>query len=251
MDLATRISQAAAWIADAERVVAFTGAGISTESGLPDFRGPDGVWTRRDKGLAPKPMARPWSSVEPNAGHMALVALQQLDRLDYLISQNVDNLHRKSGIDPKRLAELHGNSELARCLGCDELFERALIGFHASVFGSCYRTQPPHPQQPPCPECGGRLVSSIVNFGDDLPARELRESRARAAACQVLLVVGTSLQVTPACYVVDDAHGGGGRVILINRGDTPYDKSVDLRFREGAGEVLTGVLAEVRGRLSG
>ena len=102
-----RIKTLAQWLYASRHPVFFTGAGISTESGLPDFRGPDGLWTRKDKGLPPKPMSRPWDSVEPNNGHLALVALQKLEKLKFLISQNVDNLHLKSGIPPELLAELH------------------------------------------------------------------------------------------------------------------------------------------------
>ncbi len=243
MELTERIARAVRWIAGSEHVIALTGAGISTESGLPDFRGPDGVWTRRDKGLPPKRLAKPWSEVEPNAGHRALVALARRGKLRFLISQNVDNLHRKSGIADAMLAELHGNTVLARCLGCDTLFERDAIGFSERRFGARYRTDEPHPDQPPCPDCGGRLVSSVVNFGDPMPGRELRDAERHAAACEVMLVIGTSLQVAPACELVDDALEGGAKVVLINRGDTPYDELVSLRFREGAGAVLGAIVA--------
>ena len=108
MNLEEKITLAANWIAESKRLVIFTGAGISTDSGLPDFRGPDGVWTRRDKGLPP-PKSLPWDQVRPNQGHYAIVELMELGKLDYLISQNVDGLHAKSGIPFEKLAELHGN----------------------------------------------------------------------------------------------------------------------------------------------
>ena len=114
-NLGTRIQTMALWLYEASHPVVFTGAGISTGSGLPDFRGPDGVWTRRDKGLPPKPMTVPWEQVNPNPGHYALVDLLKLGKLRFLISQNVDNLHRKSGISPELLAELHGNIARLRC----------------------------------------------------------------------------------------------------------------------------------------
>jgi len=113
-----RIKTLAQWLYESRYPVFFTGAGISTESGLPDFRGPDGVWTRKDKGLPQKPMSRPWDSVEPNKGHLTLVELQKLGKLKFLISQNVDNLHLKSGIRPELLAELHGNITKLRCTQC-------------------------------------------------------------------------------------------------------------------------------------
>ena len=117
MKLQEQIETAARWLAKSRHPVFFTGAGISTESGLPDFRGPDGVWTRRDKGLPPPK----WKSsrIEPNPSHYALVELEKMGRLSFLISQNVDNLHLESGIPALKLAELHGNGQLMRCLGCD------------------------------------------------------------------------------------------------------------------------------------
>ena len=130
--------------------VVFTGAGISTDSGLPDFRGPDGLWTRRDKGLPPRAMNKSWDAVQPNSGHYAIVEMQKLGKLKFLISQNVDNLHLKSGIRPELIAELHGNMTKLRCKRCEERFDQN--------FG---KTK--------CP-CGGRLVSSVVDFGQSLPA---------------------------------------------------------------------------------
>ena len=124
-DLDTRIQTLAQWLYEARYLVVFTGAGISTESGLPDFRGPDGMWTRRDKGLPPGPMTRPWDSVEPNSGHTAIVDLQELGKLAFLISQNVDNLHLKSGIRPDLLAELHGNIAKLRCTRCGTKVDKA------------------------------------------------------------------------------------------------------------------------------
>ena len=117
-DLDQRIQTFAQWLYESKYPVVFTGAGISTESGLPDFRGPDGLWTRRDKGLPPRPTAVSWHDVEPNAGHLAIMELQRLGKLEFLISQNVDNLHLKSGIKPELLAELHGNIAKLRCKNC-------------------------------------------------------------------------------------------------------------------------------------
>ena len=121
--LEERIDQLAQWMLEAQYLVVFTGAGISTESGLPDFRGPDGVWTRQAKGLSPKP--RPFSSAEPNAGHLAIVQLQKLGKLRFLISQNVDNLHLASGIRPDLLAELHGNIAKLRCQRCQAQIDKS------------------------------------------------------------------------------------------------------------------------------
>ncbi len=127
--LQQHIATIARWIIQCTHLVAFTGAGISTDSGIPDFRGPDGVWTRRDAGL-PAPWWRvPPGKVTPNASHLALVELQRLGKLQFLITQNTDNLHRQSGIRPESLAELHGNGQLMRCLGCDRQYPRRGVGW--------------------------------------------------------------------------------------------------------------------------
>src|SRR3954469_15209340 len=140
----------ARWILECEHLVVFTGAGLSTDSGIPDFRGPDGVWTRRDAGL-PAPRWRvPPGQVKPNTSHLSLFELQQLGKLQFLITQNTDNLHRRSGIRPELLAELHGNGQLVRCLGCDRLYTRQEVGWEADRWGPGYRTQKPVPGQPAC-----------------------------------------------------------------------------------------------------
>src|SRR5215216_5678541 len=129
--LQQHVETIAGWIAGSEHIVAFTGAGISTDSGIPDFRGPQGVWTRRDAGL-PAPQWRvPPGQVEPNASHLSLVELQRLGKLRFLVTQNTDNLHRRSGIYPELLAELHGNGQLVRCLTCDRLYTRQEVGWDA------------------------------------------------------------------------------------------------------------------------
>jgi mono-ADP-ribosyltransferase sirtuin 6 len=137
-DLEERIEQLAQWRHESKSLVVFTGAGLSTDSGLRDFRGPDGVWTRRDKGLATP--QQDFAGASPNAGHRAIARLQELDKLDFLISQNVDNLHLASGIRPELLAELHGNLYKVRCVRCEFVMDR--------IEG-----------ETECPLCGGRLVS--------------------------------------------------------------------------------------------
>ncbi|HEX2570358.1 MAG TPA: Sir2 family NAD-dependent protein deacetylase [Polyangia bacterium] len=244
--LARVIDTLARWIAESEHLVAFTGAGISTDSGIPDFRGPDGVWTRRDAGLpAPRWKTSP-DRVGPNASHRALVELQDLGRLRFLISQNADNLHLRSGIRPELLAELHGNGRLMRCLGCDARYEREAVGWDVDRWGAGYRTQRPRKGQPACPTCGGRLVSAVVNFGDPLPERELAAAADHAELCDVMLVLGSSLVVNPAASLVGVAIESGARVALVNQGETPYDEVVDLRVWAGIGEVLPLAVAAAR-----
>ncbi len=215
-DLQERIQKLARWMFESKYLVVFTGAGISTESGLPDFRGPDGVWTRQEKGLPPK--TRPFTSVEPNAGHRAVVELQSLGKLKFLISQNVDNLHLRSGIQPELLAELHGNVAKLRCQRCDTRVDQSL------GLDIC--------------KCGGRLVSSVVNFGDPLPQKDLEESFHHSSRCDLFVVVGSSLVVSPANDMPRVALRSGARLVIINQGETPLDRSCHLRFGEKIREVL-------------
>jgi NAD-dependent SIR2 family protein deacetylase len=246
--LERQIETIARWLDESEHIVAFTGAGISTDSGIPDFRGPDGVWTRRDAGLpAPRWRVSP-ERVGPNASHLALVELQRLGKLRFLITQNTDNLHRRSGIDPEILAELHGNGQLMRCLACDRLYERRAVGWDAARWGAGYRTQNPVAGQPACPDCGGRLISSVVNFGDPLPEKELMLAADHARRCDLMLVLGSSLVVNPAASLVGLALRNGARAVLVNQGETPYDEAVGLRVRAGIGDVIPPAVARVRQR---
>jgi NAD-dependent deacetylase len=232
------IGQIARWIVECEYHVVFTGAGISTDSGIPDFRGPEGVWTRRDAGLPAPRWQIPPGQIKPNPSHLALVELQRLGKLRFLITQNTDDLHRRSGIRRELLAELHGNGQLMRCLGCDRLYTRQEAGWYTKKWGPGYRTQKPVPGQPACAACGGRLVSSVVNFGDPLPQREYELAEVHARRCDLMLVLGSSLLVQPAASLVGLAHKSGARIVLINRGKTPYDRAATLRVWTGIGEVI-------------
>ncbi len=236
--LEQHIATIAHWIIQGKHIVAFTGAGISTESGIPDFRGPDGVWTRRDAGLPAPKWQVPPDQIKPNASHLALVELQRLAKLHFLITQNTDNLHRQSGIRPDLLAELHGNGHLLRCLACDRQYTRQEVGWDTRRWGPGYRTQKPVAGQPACPACGGRLISSVVNFGDPLPQKELALAEQHARTCDVLLVLGSSLVVEPAASLVGRAIRARARVVLVNQGETPYDGAVTLRVWSAIGEVL-------------
>jgi NAD-dependent SIR2 family protein deacetylase len=225
-DLNRRIQTLAQWFYESHYPVVFTGAGISTESGLPDFRGPDGVWTRRDKGLSPRPMSVPWHEVEPNEGHIAVVELQRLGKLRFLISQNVDNLHLKSGIEPERLAELHGNMTRLRCKIC---------GDSVSMFeGSEY-----------C-RCGGALVKSVVDFGEPLPEKDLRLAFEHSRKSDLFVVLGSSLVVTPAADMPREALHSGAKLVIINQGETPFDKVASMRFHEGIGDVLPRAIKRLK-----
>jgi NAD-dependent SIR2 family protein deacetylase len=221
-----KIQTLAQWLQESCYPVMFTGAGISTESGLPDFRGPDGVWTRRDKGLSPRPMSKPWDKVNPNSGHYAIVELQKLGKLKFLISQNVDNLHLKSGIRPELIAELHGNMTKLRCKRCEKTFDQIS-------------------RKTKCP-CGGRLVSSVVDFGQSLPEKDLRLSFEHSRNSDLFIVVGSSLVVTPAAEMPREALTAGAKLVIINQGETPFDSQAHLRFHEEIGDVLPRVVKRLK-----
>lgn len=229
-DTDQKIRTLAQWLYESRYAVVFTGAGISTESGLPDFRGPDGVWTRRDKGLPPKSFNKPWDAVEPNSGHYAIVELQKINRLKFLISQNVDNLHLKSGIQPELLAELHGNMTKMRCKRCEQTYD------NDAGISRC--------------NCGGALTSSVVDFGQSLPQRDLTLSFEHSAHCDLFIVVGSSLVVTPAADMPREALEAGAKLVIINQGKTPFDKHAHLRFHEAIGEVLPKTVRSLK-RLMG
>ncbi len=214
--LEERIKRLAQWMFEAQYIVVLTGAGISTESGLPDFRGPDGIWTRQEKGLPTK--FRLFTSVEPNTGHRAIVELQNLGKLKFLVSQNVDNLHLRSGIRPELLAELHGNVTRLRCQQCGAQVAKSL------GLETC--------------SCGGSLVSSVVNFGDPLPKKDLEDAFWHSSQCDLLIVVGSSLVVSPANEMPQVALRARARLVIINQGETPLDRSCHLRFEENIAEVL-------------
>jgi NAD-dependent SIR2 family protein deacetylase len=223
-DFQERIEKLAHWMFASKHLVVFTGAGISTESGLPDFRGPDGIWTRQEKGLPPK--TRPFTSAEPNAGHRAIVELQNLGKLKFLISQNVDNLHLRSGIRPELLAELHGNVIKLRCQRCQTQVDKSL-------------------GRDTC-KCGGRLISSVVNFGDPLPEKVLDDSFRHSSCCDLFIVVGSSLVVSPANDMPNVALKSGARLVIINKGEIPMDRSCHLRFEEKIGEVLPPAINKLK-----
>jgi NAD-dependent deacetylase len=217
-DLEIRIQTLTEWMAAASKLVVFTGAGISTDSGLPDFRGPDGVWTRKDKGLPPRDKKLDWTKMDPNVAHYAIVDLQQMGKLDFLISQNIDNLHLSSGIRPEILAELHGNLARMRCVNCEV-------------------TYPKEDDLPAC-HCGGKLKSSVVGFGDSLPVKDLTDSFQHAQFCDLFISIGSSLVVTPAATIPQVAYESGARLVIINQGETPLDPIAHLRFEEGIAEVI-------------
>ena len=246
MNLEEKINLAVKWILESERLVIFTGAGISTDSGIPDYRGPNGVWTRRVKGLPPPTPKVPWDQVQPNPNHYYVVELLKLGKLDYVISQNVDGLHAKSGIPFELLSELHGNRYFMKCLKCNKKMTFEDAGWDKRIWGPGYRTDSIQKGQPRCPYCSGRIISSIVNFGDPLPYDELDESYRRSEKADVFFVIGSSLVVSPAADMPGIAKKNGAKLIILNKGETPYDYFVDLRFDNYIQEVFPPIVEKVK-----
>ncbi len=235
----------------AQRVVVLTGAGISTESGIPDFRGPQGVWTRDPKAekmatlqhyvADPDVRVRSWQSrlhspawtAEPNAGHRALVYLERRGKLHTLITQNVDGLHQKAGSSPARMVEIHGTMREVVCLSCGERapMERALARVRAGE------------ADPACRSCGGILKSATISFGQSLVREDLLRAQEAAEACDLVLAVGSTLAVYPIAGVVPVAKEAGARLIIVNAEPTAMDHLADAVLRGQIGEILPRLVA--------
>jgi NAD-dependent deacetylase len=243
---ATDLSDIASWIGEANRVVVLTGAGISTESGIPDFRGPQGVWTRNPEAekmatlqhyLADRDIrVRAWRtrvdheawSAQPNAGHVALADLERKGKVHTLVTQNVDGLHQMAGSSPERIVEIHGTMREVMCMSCGERapMERALDRVRAGE------------EDPPCRTCGGILKSATISFGQQLVHGDLERSWDAANGCDLFLAVGTSLVVYPVADLPRVALEAGARLIIVNAEETPYDRLAQAVLRDRIGEVL-------------
>jgi NAD-dependent deacetylase len=240
------IEQVAQWVFASQRVVALTGAGISTDSGIPDFRGPNGLWTRNPaaeklsdiryyttdaeirKAAWRTRLEHPAWKAEPNAGHRALVALERRGRLHALITQNTDGLHLKAGSSPERVLEVHGNQLRAICLGC---------GWKGTMQAVLDRVRAGE-DDPPCSECGGILKSDTISFGQSLVPEVIDRSLRSARECDLLIAIGTSLQVYPVAHAVPLAKEAGARLVIVNAEPTPYDDIADAVLTNSISEVL-------------
>ena len=234
------------WIAAARRIVVLTGAGISTDSGIPDFRGPQGVWTRNPQAekmatlqhyvADPDVRKRSWQDrlsspawqAKPNAGHLALVELERRGNLDTLVTQNVDGLHLMAGTSPERLIQIHGTMREVTCLACGERapMERALARVRAGE------------DDPACRSCGGILKSATISFGQSLVAADLTRAQQAAHRSDLMLAVGTKLSVWPIAGVVPTAKEAGARVVIINAEPTELDSMADTVLRGSISEIL-------------
>jgi NAD-dependent deacetylase len=240
------VAMVRSWIDATDRIVVLTGAGISTDSGIRDFRGPNGLWTKNPAAekaanlqhYIAEPDARraAWRArvdnadkvIEPNAGHRALVDLERRGKLVALITQNIDGLHHEAGTDPGRLIEVHGHTRDVVCLSCGERapMERALVRVRAGE------------DDPACRSCGGILKAATISFGQSLVEDDLVRADAAARACELMLAVGTTLGVYPVANVVPVAKHHGARIVILNAEPTEMDDLADVVLRGSISEVL-------------
>ncbi|GGI04254.1 NAD-dependent protein deacetylase 2 [Egicoccus halophilus] len=253
------VDEVATWLRDADRVVVLTGAGMSTASGIPDYRGPQGVWTR-------DPAAERRSSIDvwltepdtrrdiwrerlagaglrprPNAAHVALAELERLGRLDTLVTQNTDGLHQDAGNDPDRVVEIHGTNRFVHCLDCGDrhpmpaVLERVADG----------------DDDPHCTRCGGLLKAATVSFGQPLDPARLQRAHDAAVGCEVFLALGTSLAVHPVALLPRTALEAGARLVVANAEPTPYDRVADAVLADDLVEVVPALVERVRATSAG
>jgi NAD-dependent deacetylase len=233
------LETARAWVAQARRVTVLTGAGVSTASGIPDFRGPDGLWTKDPSAAAmfdidryrtdPELRVRAWQNrrhhpawdAEPNVVHLALVRLESAGRLRSLLTQNIDGLHQRAGSSPARVVELHGTLYWAVCLSCGQ---RTTM---AQVLARVDAGEP----DPRCLRCGGLQRSATIAFGQSLDPQVLRDAVHAARDCDVFVAAGSSLQVYPAAGLCQIAQDAGARLVVANGSPTPYDETADAVLR--------------------
>ena len=237
-------------IETARQIVVLTGAGISTDSGIPDFRGPQGVWTKNpgaEKTATlqyylsdPEIRKQAWRNrltspaweAQPNPGHLAIADLDRLGRLHTVVTQNVDGLHQKAGTDPAKVVEIHGTMHTVMCWSCGETapMEKALARVRAGE------------EDPPCRTCGGILKSATISFGQNLVAEDLARAERAAQQCDLMLAVGSTLSVYPAAGLVPIAKEFGARVVIVNAEPTPFDRIADAVINGPIGEVLPAIV---------
>lgn len=248
--MSAHAAQLARFLAEARRAVIFTGAGISTESGVPDFRSPGGVWSRmqpityqdfcasraqrREAWRRVFERTAGWTGAKPNAGHEAVAQLIRSGKASCVITQNVDNLHQDGGAPPERVIELHGNASYAKCLDCGRRHEledlRATWEADAELV---------------CVVCGGLLKSATISFGQPMPEFEMTRALEEAYACDLFLVLGSSLVVYPAADLPLTAKRHGAALVIVNREPTPQDYAADLVLNTELGALMTDALKEL------
>ena len=231
-------------IEEAHRIVAFTGAGISTESGIPDFRSPGGIWTkmapiyfddfissdemRREAWRRKFAMDESFAKAMPNKGHMALAKLVDEGRISHIITQNIDNLHQDSGVPDEKVIELHGNTTYAKCLDCRKRYELAPLRAAFEETG----------EAPVCDACGGYVKTATISFGQAMPEEEMIRAEEATLTCDLFLAIGSSLQVYPAAGFPILAKRNGARLVILNRDPTDLDPYADLVIHDEIGRTL-------------
>jgi NAD-dependent deacetylase len=253
-----KVDSVSEMVVQSKKLVVFTGAGISTESGVPDFRSPGGIWDRFDPNelnfqsfmASEAGREKYWqfskvlwpeiAKAEPNAGHYAIAELHRLGKLDCVITQNIDNLHQKSGVPEEKVIELHGTLKWVICLECGQKYPREQI--QARLDSGM--------KVPRCDSCGGITKPATISFGQSMPERETHQAEAKAAACDLFLVAGSSLVVYPAAQMPLIAKENGARLIIINLTPTPHDHYADIVINKKTGPVLSQIIEQVKAKLS-
>jgi NAD-dependent deacetylase len=238
------------WVQGAERVVVLTGAGISTDSGIPDFRGPQGVWTKNPKAeklsdiryymADPEVRRLAWQSrlehtawsAKPNPGHLALADLERRGKLHALITQNIDELHQMAGNSPDKVLEVHGTMRKVVCMSC---------GMTAPMQKALDRVRAGE-EDPPCRDCGGILKSATISFGQALVPEVIDGAMRAVQQADLFLSIGTSLQVYPIAGVVPLAREAGAKIVILNAEPTPFDDIADAVFRNSISDILPRLL---------
>ena len=248
MNVSESIQQLRKMLEASANIVVFTGAGISTESGIPDFRGPNGIWNKIkpiDFGdfIASEEMRREswrrkfasdsnWGDAEPNAGHLAIAKLVEMGKASHVITQNVDGLHQKSGVPDHQVIELHGNNNYATCLDCGERYEFEEI---RAIFL-------PDETLPYCQKCNGIVKTATISFGQSMPVHEMSRAEQATLNCDLFLAIGSSLVVYPAAGFPALAKRNGASLVIINRDSTDLDPISDLVLNEEIGPTLSAAV---------
>src|SRR5579872_1830094 len=244
-DLDDAVAALQAMIARARAALPFTGAGISTECGIPDFRSPGGIWSKNrpipfDEFVASQEarneswrrrfaMIDEFGSAHPGRGHRALASLYRAGKVPAVVTQNIDNLHQASGIAPQDVVELHGNTSYALCLDCRKRFELGWVRARMDSANGC---------APDCPECGGFIKTATISFGQAMPDAAMRRAEQLTRACDLFLAIGSSLVVWPAAGFPLMAKRNGARLVIVNREPTDFDDMADLVVRHDIGTVF-------------
>ena len=249
-----KLTQVAQWIVNAKRTVVFTGAGLSTESGIPDFRSPGGVWdkynpedfyfqnflaneaSREKYWQMATEMWEPIKKAQPNPAHLAIAEFEKLGKLDCVITQNIDGLHFKAGNSEEKVIQLHGTAIFVSCLSCKKRYDRNEIQERIKK----------GQKAPRCDDCGGLLKPATISFGQSMPEKETQEAYHRSSLCDLFIVIGSSLVVQPAASMPLVAKRNGARLVIINRDPTPFDDIADLVIHDQAGPTMGSILEYVK-----